>query len=68
MCKKYGMPMSKQNEVKGRTQICADGRTDRVIPMYPLNLVRGGYKTLLLIEMKSNKLENCNNLRIKFII
>ena len=33
-CAKYGMPMSKQKEVMGRTRICTnrwmDGRTDRV--------------------------------------
>ena len=33
-CAKYGKPMSKQKEVMGWTGIC----TDRVIPIYPLEL------------------------------
>ena len=45
---KYGKPMSNHKQVMGRTRICTDRRTDRrtfrVIPIYPLNFVRGGYK------------------------
>ena len=40
-CAKYGKPMSNHKKVMGRTRICTDRRTDRVIPIYSLNFVRG---------------------------
>ena len=41
-CAKYGKPMSNQKKVMGRTRICTDRRTDRVIPIYPLELSSRG--------------------------
>ena len=37
-CAKYGKPMSNHKKVMGRTRICTDRRTDRVISIYPPEL------------------------------
>ena len=42
-CAKYGMQVSNHKKVMGRTQICTDRRTDRVIPIYPPELCSRGY-------------------------
>ena len=44
-CSKYGMPMSNQEKVRGRTRICTDTQTDstdKVIPIYSLELCLKG--------------------------
>ena len=49
LCVKYGKPMSNQNKVMGPTRICTDRRKNRVIPIYPLNFIQGGYNKVIIL-------------------
>ena len=54
-CVKYGKTMSKQNKVMGRTRICTDRRTDKVISIYPPELHSRGYKKYINYAYKQKK-------------
>ena len=41
-CAKFDKPVSNHKIV----MVCTDRRTDRVISIYPLNFIQGGYKNM----------------------
>ena len=62
-CAKYGKPMLNQKKVMGRTLICTDRRTDRVISIYPTELrLRGVWKR---VHKKRRKYKQNNLFKTK---